>query len=1069
MFEEDRRAKPADPLERVTSRDVEKLAPAGVFGYSAGKSIIAKKLVKLFPEHKAYTEPFCGSAALFFTKQATPVEALNDRNENVAFALRAIKTISKSDLAELGAKDWVGDEATFKRLKASDPQSKVDRLYKFLYLINFSYGKNERVFNPGARGQVARSASRVERAQKRMTNTVVTCGDYEKTLQKHDSPDAFHFIDPPYGGYNRQGIGEKEFDEARFRKALEALKGRFLVTYGTKGQLDVSGFEVKRMRQARTIRHMDHVGGAQYLTHLLISNYKSTTKSLGSGIEIDDVVSVIDTEGGAERIMITGSRTSVSVPEAIAPPSVLKGAVHVRFFEKVCKIDLTFKSGEENVSWTFDTRRADVVGDERDVAKSFSVNGSRFFLPMTEGVRAAQSADEVLTKMIAIDRPIVELGIQTETMHEYFLSKGDELAGVLLVQKDPDSLASQYPWIATYIDRFPSALSDFTVLKNEAPLPPFGVSALPSSLERFVPADMRYWTMKGEEAFAARSALIASKLLSSENLAIVDGEFMRIAHKIALDDSLASIAPARADWTLEAVATILPATTTKIHEVFSPDKDAIAKAEAADSIVFCDAGDALDGTLDMLAKSLSERPSGYVVCAMDAPSARESLFKMGRVFKFRPSASIPSDAVKRIFVASLPIASDVDWIKKDFQSGPPGPGEREDDPVLALYSEPSDDTADLGKAEWTTAYVDDLPDSAFLFVEAGDKDEDGKTKPRSLRHFPVKDKDGNPDPAHVRNALARIPQAKVPPSAKADAIASAQRMLAQLKKDDLTTGGPGFLLPAQGFKPHRQKKSFVILDKKDDEKDEQIVYGIVLEPDTVDAQQDIYSAEEVRTAAHKYMADFQNAGLMHQKTINDKAKVIESYLAPCDFTLGGQKVIKGTWVMAMQILDAKVWQEAKSGGLTGFSIGGSAQRTPEPTSKAMRKTQHKGVPITIDRPKGYVQTGRDAEGKSWEREYKVDYGYIPRTKGGDGEGIDVFVGPNPDADTTYWVAQKKADGSFDEYKVIVGADSSEEAKKIYLDHVPEKYFGGMSEMSVEQMKALLNKEPEHKMQPEASP
>lgn len=1064
MFEEDRRAKPADPLERVTSRDVEKLAPAGVFGYSAGKSIIAKKLVKLFPEHKAYTEPFCGSAALFFTKQATPIEALNDRNENVAFALRAIKTISKSDLAALNAKDWVGDEATFKRLKASEPQSKVDRLYKFLYLINFSYGKNERVFNPGARGQVARSASRVERAQKRMVNTDVTCGDYEKTLQKYDSPDAFHFIDPPYGGYNRQGIGEKEFDEPRFRKALESLKGRFLVTYGTKGQLDVSGFEVKRMRQARTIRHMDHVGGAQYLTHLLISNFKSTTKSLGSGIEIDDVVSVIDAVDGAERIMVTGSRTSVSVPEAIASP-LSKGAVHVRFFEKVCKIDLAFKVGEENVSWTFDTRRGDVVGDERDVAKSFSVNGSRYFLPMTEGVRAESSAEEVLTKMITIDRPIVEMGLQTETMHEYFLSKGDELAGVLLIQKDPGTapLAAQYPWIATYIDRYPSALSDFNVLKNESPLPPFGVSALPSSLERFVPAEMRYWTMKGEEATAARAALIASKLLASENLAIVDGEFARVAHKLAIDDSLASISPARADWTIEAVATILPATTTKIHEVFSPDKDAIAKAEAADSVVFCDAGDALDGTLDMLAKSLSERASGYVVCAMDTTGSRAALAKMGRVFKFRPSASIPADAVKRIFVASFPIASEVDWLKKDFQSVP---GDPENDPTVT--TEPSDDTADLGKAEWSTAYVNDLPDSAFLFVEPGEK-EDGKTKPRSLRHFPVKDKDGNPDAAHVRNALARIPQSSVPTEAKAHAIAAAQHMLVSLKKDDLATGGPGFLLPAQGFKPHRQKKSFVILDKKDDEKDEQIVYGIVLEPDTVDAQQDIYSAEEVRTAAHKYMADFQNAGLMHQKTINDKAKVIESYLAPCDFTLGGQKVIKGTWVMAMQILDAKLWQEAKSGGLTGFSIGGSAQRTPEPTSKAMRKTQHKGVPITIDRPKGYVQTGRDAEGKAWEREYKVDYGYIPRTKGGDGEGLDVFVGPNPDADTTYWIAQKKADGSFDEYKVIVGADTAEEAKKIYFDHVPEKYFGGMSEMSVEQMKALLNKEPEHKMQPEPSP
>lgn len=61
------------------------------------------------------------------------------------------------------------------------------------------------------------------------------------------------------------------------------------------------------------------------------------------------------------------------------------------------------------------------------------------------------------------------------------------------------------------------------------------------------------------------------------------------------------------------------------------------------------------------------------------------------------------------------------------------------------------------KAEWSTAYVNDLPDSSFAFVEpGGEKDEEGKTTPRSLRHFPYKDKDGTLDPPHVRNALARL-------------------------------------------------------------------------------------------------------------------------------------------------------------------------------------------------------------------------------------------------------------------------------------------------------------------------
>ena len=60
------------------------------------------------------------------------------------------------------------------------------------------------------------------------------------------------------------------------------------------------------------------------------------------------------------------------------------------------------------------------------------------------------------------------------------------------------------------------------------------------------------------------------------------------------------------------------------------------------------------------------------------------------------------------------------------------------------------------KAEWTAAYVNDLPDSSFAHIEAGgEKDEGGKTKPRSLRHYPIKDADGKCDAAHTRNALSR--------------------------------------------------------------------------------------------------------------------------------------------------------------------------------------------------------------------------------------------------------------------------------------------------------------------------
>jgi hypothetical protein len=63
-------------------------------------------------------------------------------------------------------------------------------------------------------------------------------------------------------------------------------------------------------------------------------------------------------------------------------------------------------------------------------------------------------------------------------------------------------------------------------------------------------------------------------------------------------------------------------------------------------------------------------------------------------------------------------------------------------------------------AVWSTAFVNNLPDSAFLYVQSGgSKDSEGKTVPRTLRHFPYKGPDGKVDLPHLRNAIARIPQA----------------------------------------------------------------------------------------------------------------------------------------------------------------------------------------------------------------------------------------------------------------------------------------------------------------------
>ncbi len=65
---------------------------------------------------------------------------------------------------------------------------------------------------------------------------------------------------------------------------------------------------------------------------------------------------------------------------------------------------------------------------------------------------------------------------------------------------------------------------------------------------------------------------------------------------------------------------------------------------------------------------------------------------------------------------------------------------------------------EIEEAVWDVKYINDLPDDCFaVILPGGEKDEEGKTVPRTLRYFPYKNAQGEIDLPHLRNALARLP------------------------------------------------------------------------------------------------------------------------------------------------------------------------------------------------------------------------------------------------------------------------------------------------------------------------
>lgn len=82
-------------------------------------------------------------------------------------------------------------------------------------------------------------------------------------------------------------------------------------------------------------------------------------------------------------------------------------------------------------------------------------------------------------------------------------------------------------------------------------------------------------------------------------------------------------------------------------------------------------------------------------------------------------------------------------------------------------------TENVQGAQWTTAYVDSLPDSSFAYVNG------------NVRKLPYKDKNGKVDLPHVRNALARLNQTQgIPDDEKAKIRTKLQNALKNTQAAD---------------------------------------------------------------------------------------------------------------------------------------------------------------------------------------------------------------------------------------------------------------------------------------------
>lgn len=117
-----------------------------------------------------------------------------------------------------------------------------------------------------------------------------------------------------------------------------------------------------------------------------------------------------------------------------------------------------------------------------------------------------------------------------------------------------------------------------------------------------------------------------------------------------------------------------------------------------------------------------------------------------------------------------------------------------------------------------------------------------------------------------------------------------------------------------------------------------------------------------------------------------------------------------------------------------------------------------GLDISIENPAGSVRSGVDRSGATWENTLKHHYGYIKKTLGADGDHVDAFIGPSPESGKAFVIDQiHPEEGTFDEHKIILGANSLDQARRIYASSYAKGWKGGknITETSIEGLKAWL--------------
>lgn len=241
-----------------------------------GKSKLRKTIIEMLPEHTCYVELFFGAGWVYFGKEPSKVEVINDIDKELINLFRTIK-YHAPEVERLLQYEFSGRDI-FKEYKNIPVEylTETYRAVRFLYLLSQSFASRGNHYGYGTNTKPSPQIfykGVLEDIKNRLRNTYVENLSFEKIIDKYDREYTIFFCDPPYyetTGYGN-AFGEKE--HLLLRDKLNDIKGKFILTINDHEEVRewYKGFNIKEVQVNYSVGR-EKASRGKY-NELIITNY----------------------------------------------------------------------------------------------------------------------------------------------------------------------------------------------------------------------------------------------------------------------------------------------------------------------------------------------------------------------------------------------------------------------------------------------------------------------------------------------------------------------------------------------------------------------------------------------------------------------------------------------------------------------------------------------------------------------------------------------------------------------------------------------------------------------------